>query len=204
MKQPRIVVFDVGNVLVDWNPRYLYRTIFPDDSAKMEWFLGNICTGSWNLEQDRGRSFKQAANELSQAHPEHQAAIHAFDLRWHETISGEITGTVEILAKLRQAGTPNYAITNFNQDKFRETKLRFPFLDGFKGTIVSGDERVVKPDAAIYELLLSRYSLDAADCIFIDDSLKNVEGARAVGMHAHHFETPDKLTKELRGFGFAA
>ena len=194
------VVFDIGNVLVHWEPRALYRKIFATE-AEVDWFITNVCNSAWNLEQDRGRSFAAAVREATARFPEHAEAIAAYDLRWHETVLGPIDGTVEILEDLRQRGTPLYAITNFNQDKFRETLERFAFLGVFRDIVVSGDERILKPDPAIYRLLLDRNGLAASSCVFIDDSGKNVRGAEAVGMKAIHFTTPDALRTELAGMG---
>jgi 2-haloacid dehalogenase len=193
------IIFDLGMVLISWDPRHVYRTIF-DDEAKMEWFLANICTNAWNLEQDRGRSFSEAVKQLSAQHPEYADEIAAYDKRWAEMVPGAISGSVDILEALHTKGVPLYAITNWNQDKFRETKLRFPFLNLFRDIVVSGDEKLIKPDAAIYEMCLKRNKLVAADCLFIDDSVKNVRGAEAVGMKAHHFTSPDALKVALKGF----
>jgi 2-haloacid dehalogenase len=194
------IVFDIGMVLIAWDPRHLYRKIF-DDEAKMEWFLAHVCTNAWNLEQDRGRSFAAAVKEATTRHPEFASEIAAYDERWIETIPGSIDGTVDILETLHKRRVPLYAITNFNQDKFRQTKLQFPFLNLFRDIVVSGDEKLVKPDPAIYELCLKRNKLAAADCLFIDDSEKNVQGAEAVGMKAHHFTSPEGLRLELKQLG---
>jgi 2-haloacid dehalogenase len=194
------IVFDIGMVLIAWDPRHLYRKIF-DDEAKMEWFLANICTNLWNVEQDRGRSFSEAVKLATAAHPEHADEIAAYDERWAEMIPGVISGTVDILETLHQRDVPLYAITNWNQDKFRETKLRFPFLNLFRDIVVSGDEKLIKPDPAIYQLCLKRNALTAGDCLFIDDSEKNVHGAEAVGMKAHHFTSPEGLKLELKRLG---
>jgi 2-haloacid dehalogenase len=194
------VVFDIGNVLVHWEPRALYRKIFASED-EVEWFIANVCNSDWNLEQDRGRSFAEAVREATARFPEHADAIAAYDLRWHETMPGPIDGTVGILEELRQRGTPLYAITNFNQDKFRETLERFAFLRTFRDIVVSGDERLLKPDPAIYRVLLERNGIDAAACVFIDDSEKNVRGAEAVGMKAIHFTTPQALRADLAGMG---
>ena len=192
------VVFDIGNVLVHWEPRALYRKFFATED-EVEWFLANVCNHDWNLEQDRGRSFADAVIEATARFPEHADAIAAYDLRWHETVLGPIDGSVAILEELKARGTPLYAITNFNQDKFRETVARFPFLRLFRDIVVSGDERVVKPDPAIYRLLMERNGLAAEACVFIDDSLNNVAGAKAVGMKAIHFTGPDALRTKLAG-----
>ncbi len=194
------VIFDLGMVLIKWDPRLLYRKIF-DDEAKVEWFLANVCNHDWNLEQDRGRNFSEAVKSLSAEHPTYAEEISAYDTRWHETIPGAIEGSVDILESLHKKNVPLYAITNWNQDKFRETKLRFPFLNLFRDIVVSGDEKLVKPDPAIYELCLKRNNLPAAECLFIDDSEKNVRGAEVVGIRAHHFTTPEKLKAALKGWG---
>lgn len=201
MKNPTIPVFDVGNVLLDWNPLYLYRKVF-GDPEKAEWFIANICTNAWNLEQDRGRSFPQAVQELSAQHPEWAHQIEAYDKRWQETLGGAISKSVAVLEDLRRICPKVYAITNFNDVKFSEAQAIFPFLQIFDDVVVSATERVIKPDPEIYHILLRRNGLKAGDCVFIDDSEKNVLGARAVGMHAIHFKNADQMADELRGFGF--
>ena len=194
------VVFDIGNVLVQWEPRALYRKIFATED-EVEWFIATVCNHDWNLEQDRGRSFADGVREATARFPQYADAIAAYDLRWHETVLGPIDGSVAILEELQARGTPLYAITNFNQDKFRESVERFAFLRLFRDIVVSGDERVLKPGAEIYRLLLARNGLDAAACVFIDDSAKNVTGAEAVGMKAIHFTTPEALRHDLTAMG---
>jgi len=202
-QKPTTVVFDVGNVLLRWDPRNLYRTIF-DDEDEMERFLSDVCTPHWNIEQDRGRDWDEAVALLATDFPAHEDSIRAFHHRWEETVSGPIHENVALLGRLRDAGVPNYCITNFSGPKFALSQARYPFLTGFDGIIVSGDERVLKPEPEIYNLLLARYDLKAGDCVFIDDSKANVEGARAVGMHAIHFVEPMDLAAELRSHGIAA
>ncbi|MBV9430401.1 MAG: HAD family phosphatase [Hyphomicrobiales bacterium] len=194
------VIFDVGNVLLDWNPRHLYRKLF-DDEERMEWFLANICTPAWNLEQDRGRSFPEAVRELILLHPEWEREIRAFDERWHEMIPGEIAGSIELLSTLKQRGIRLFALTNFSREKYEETFARFPFLREFEGVIVSGQERLLKPDAAIFRLLLERYACEASRCLFIDDSARNVEGARRIGMQALLFTGAADLERDLERLG---
>ncbi|GAU81600.1 HAD family phosphatase [Bosea sp. BIWAKO-01] len=194
------VVFDVGNVLIRWDPRHLYRELIPDE-ARMDWFMQNICTSAWNLEQDRGRSWAEAVAERVSAHPEWEREIRAFDERWHETVSGEIAESVAVLSDLKAKGEKVYAITNFSREKWDESVARFPFLGSFDGVVVSAHERLIKPDPAIYHVLLERYGLAADSCIFIDDSAKNIEGARHVGMQAVHFVEPIDLRATLRGLG---
>jgi 2-haloacid dehalogenase len=203
MKNPTIAVFDVGNVLIEWDPRHLYRKLFTD-AARMEWFLTEVCTNEWNVEQDRGRSFADAVAHLVAKHPDLAAEIRAYDERWPEMIPGEIRETVVLLETLRANGTRTFAITNFSSEKFPLAQRRFGFLNGFEGVVVSGEEKLLKPDPAIYRTLLDRHGLAAGDCLFIDDSPKNVDGARAVGMHAHHFTDPASLAAELKRSGFPA
>ncbi len=202
MREPTRVVFDVGNVLLHWDVRALYRTVF-DDEAEMQDFLTRILPPEWNLEQDRGRSWAEAEALQIARFPEHERNIRAFRARWRETITGEIEGTVAILRRLREKGVPLYAITNFAADTFVEAQERFPFLkDSFIDIVVSGVEQVIKPDPRIYKILLERQNLTAADCVFIDDSEKNVRGAADVGYHALHFTTPEKFAADLTALGF--
>lgn len=194
------VVFDVGNVLIRWDPRFLYRKLF-DDTAAMERFLAEVCNDAWNLEQDRGRTWAEAIAERVLLFPQHEALIRAYSERWHDMVPGEVEGSVAILERLRDAGVPLYAITNFSTEKFAEAQHRFPFLRRFRDVVVSGEERLLKPDPAIYRVLLDRNGLEAARCLFIDDSEKNVRGAEAVGMRAHHFRDAAGLAAELRARG---
>jgi 2-haloacid dehalogenase len=201
MPSPTTLVFDIGNVLVSWDPRNLYSKVF-DDPARMEWFLAEVCHNDWNLEQDRGRLFAEAVAERTAAFPHLEAEIRAYDERWPEMISGPIEGSVKLLEALRGRGDRVYAITNFSHEKFAVAQDLFPFLRGFDGIVVSGDERVIKPDPAIYRLLLDRYALAAQDCVFVDDSRANVEGALAVGMQAIHFTSPEAMIRDLQAMGF--
>jgi 2-haloacid dehalogenase len=201
-KKVTTVVFDIGNVLVAWDPRNLYRRYFAGREDEMEWFLKNICTPAWNIEQDRGRSFGEAVNLLMKEHPpQWHPMIRAFDEEWHATISGPIEGSVAILKKLKDNQVPVYAITNWNQHKFREALERFDFLKSFEGIVVSGDEGILKPERDIFELFFARYGIAPETAVFIDDSLHNVEGARAAGMHALHFTSPETLARDLRKLG---
>lgn len=200
MAQARVsaVVFDVGKVLIEWDPQHLYRKLIPEQAAR-DAFLAEICTTAWNLEQDRGRSWAAAVAERTALFPDHAALIRAYDERWQEMVPGEVPGSVALLEALRAAAVPLYAITNFSTEKFAESQQRFPFLARFRDVVVSGAERLLKPDPAIYRCLLDRNGLDAAACLFIDDSEKNVHGARAVGMQAHHFVDAAGLATALRG-----
>ena len=197
------VVFDVGTVLLDWDPRHLYRKIFADPT-EMEWFLANVCTPAWNMAQDKGRAWPKAEAEAITRHPGYAPQIRAFRARWHEMIAGSIAGTVAILDKLAAAGVPLYAITNFASDTFREARAKFEFFDHFGGAAVSGDLHILKPDPAIYHSLARNCGLDLTRCVFIDDVEQNVTGARAVGMTAIHFINPKQLAAELVPLGFLA
>jgi 2-haloacid dehalogenase len=194
------IVFDLGMVLIEWDPRHLYRKVFTDP-ARMEWFLANVCTPAWNLAQDGGRSFDDGVAEATARHPEFADEIAMFRDRWMEMVPGAIDGTVTILEELHSKGAALYAITNWNGDTFRATQNRFAFLNRFRDIVVSGDEKLIKPDPAIFHLLAKRNNIDLAHSIFIDDSLKNVKGAEAVGMKGHHFTAPESLRAELLRLG---
>jgi 2-haloacid dehalogenase len=195
------VVFDLGGVLIDWNPRYLYRKLFAGDEDAMEHFLAHVCNGPWNLAQDAGRSWAEAIEVLSADHPQHRPLISAYRERWDEMLNGPIDGTLEIVAELKDKGVPIYALTNWSAETFPIAKARYEFLGWFRDILVSGEEKLIKPDRRIYERLLSRNGLLAAESVFIDDALHNVEGARAAGMAAVHFQSPERLRADLVSAG---
>jgi 2-haloacid dehalogenase len=197
----RAVIFDLGGVLIDWDPRYLYRRLFEDDIAAMEDFLANVCTGEWNREQDAGRSFAEAEAEAAARHPDKIELIRAWASRFDEMIPGAIDGTVAILEELKQRAVPLYALTNWSAETFAGQPARFGFLDWFDGIVVSGRERLLKPDPRIFQLLLRRYGIEPVGAVFIDDALANVDGARALGIHGIHFTGPDDLRRELVALG---
>jgi 2-haloacid dehalogenase len=194
------IVFDLGMVLIDWDPRHLYRKVFTDP-ARMEWFLAHVCHGDWNLEQDRGRSFDDGVVEATGRFPDYANEIAMYRDRWSEMVAGAIDGSVAILEELHRKGVPLYAVTNWNGETFHATQKRFPFLDLFRDIVVSGDETVIKPDPAIFHILAKRNAIDLSKSMFIDDSLKNVLGAEAVGMTGHHFTSPESLRVALVGHG---
>ena len=193
---PRNVVFDIGNVLLRWDMRALYAKLI-DDPARLDWFLREVCTLRWHGTLDAGATYADAIADLIARHPAEAALIAAYDARWQETITGAIPETVALLQELRAKSVPTYAITNFPAEKWDETCALHPFLQGFDGVIVSGREGVTKPGAAIFRLLLERFSLEAQDCVFIDDMLANVEAARALGFHALRYTDPDTLRSAL-------
>ena len=192
----KAVVFDLGGVLIDWDPRYLYRKLLADEAA-VEEFLATVCTPEWNAEQDRGRPFAEGVAELAERHPEHAAAIAAYRQRWPEMLAGDLPGTVEALAELRAAGVPLYALTNWSAETFAITRERFEFLDWFDGLLVSGEERMTKPDPAFFQLLLDRFGLDPGATVFVDDAEANVAAARELGIDAVRFTGPGQLRREL-------
>lgn len=194
------VVFDLGGVLIDWDPRHLYRQLFDDHDA-MERFLADICSPQWNLQQDAGRPWREAVAELSARHPAHAALIAAYHARWLEMLAGEIPGSVAILHELRERGLRLYALTNWSHETFPVARERFPFLRWFEGILVSGEERLIKPDPAIFRLLLSRYGIAPQRAVFIDDAPHNVAGAAAEGLHAVRFRDAAQLRRDLVALG---
>jgi 2-haloacid dehalogenase len=192
----RAVVFDVGEVLIDWNPRYLYRKIF-DDKDRMEFFLTDVCHHDWNTRQDAGYPWDQAIAEKSTAFPEFESEIKAYRARWMEMVRGGVEGSVEVLYRLKKENWPLYAITNYNHETFDLSKQYYPFLNEFDGEIVSGEEKICKPDARIYQLLCERYDLDPKTCIFIDDRQENIDAAQAQGMTGILFENPEQMKTDL-------
>ena len=196
----QVVVFDLGGVLIDWNPRYLYRQLF-DDEAAMERFLAEVCHSAWNEEQDRGRTFADAVEEAAALYPEQRALIEAYHQRWDEMLAGPIAGTVSILAELKEAGCELHALTNWSAEKFPIARERYTFLDWFATILVSGEARLIKPDPRIFQLLLERVGRAADACVYIDDNARNVEAAAALGFEAIHFGSPEQLRDELVGLG---
>jgi 2-haloacid dehalogenase len=192
----QVVVFDLGGVLIDWNPRYLYRQLIADEAA-MELFLGEVCHSGWNEEQDRGRTFAAAIEEAVARHPAERALIEAYHHRWEEMLAGPIEGTVAVLAELKDAGRELHALTNWSAEKFPIARGRYDFLTWFESILVSGEHGLIKPDPKIFELLLERIGRRAGDCIYIDDNPKNVEAAAALGFDAIRFDSPEQLRRDL-------
>jgi len=194
---PRIVVFDVGGVLIDWDPENLYRQLIPDDASRA-YFLTHITPRIWNAHQDLGlHSWADAVAQRIALYPDHAELIRAYDTRWPDMVVGAIEGTVSIKRQLRAAGVPVYAITNYSAEKWALSQELYPFLREFDGVVVSAHEKMVKPDPAIYRLLCQRYGLNATECIFIDDLKANIDAAKAVGMNGHVFTSPDNLRETL-------
>jgi len=192
------IVFDLGGVLIDWNPEYVFLKEFRGDRKKMNWFFENICTSTWNEQQDAGYSLEQATLERIALFPEHERLIRMYYGEWEQMLGYELTGTVEILKKLHQSPDYTiYALTNWSGETFPVARQKFHFLSWFEGIVVSGDEKLVKPDPEIYKLLLDRYDLDAKNCVFIDDRADNVQAAVDLGFKGIQFSNDHQLFKEL-------
>jgi 2-haloacid dehalogenase len=194
------VVFDLGGVLVDWDPRHLYRTLIPDE-AERERFLTEICTTEWHRRHDAGRPFAEGVAELVARHPEHRELIEAWPDRFAEMVPGPIHDTVQVLADVVALGDPVYALTNWSHEAWPMARERFEFIEWFDGVVVSGHEGVLKPDRAIYDRLIERYGLVRSRTVFIDDWDVNVDGARTAGLQALQFTTAAALREDLRALG---
>lgn len=195
-----VVVFDLGGVLIDWNPRYLYRQLF-DDAEAMERFLSEVCSPEWNERQDAGRPWREAVADLVAQHPDQAAMITAYHERWPEMLSGDITDSVEVLKELEAHGLRLYALTNWSHETFPVARKLFSFLDWFDGIVVSGEEKLIKPDPAIFHRLLTRYDITPSRAVYIDDSPRNVAGAADVGLRALRFVDADRLREDLIALG---
>ena len=196
------IVFDLGGVLVDWDPKYLYSKVFNGDHKRMNFFLSEVCTPEWNVEQDAGRSLAEATQILVEKFPDHENHIRLFYDRWSEMIRGSVRGTVTLLEELKKKDAHNlYALTNWSAETFPVALERFDFLGHFQGIVVSGEEKTRKPFPKIYEILFERYSLDPGTSVFIDDSRPNVKTATELGMIGIHFSHPEQLSSDLRSLG---
>jgi 2-haloacid dehalogenase len=187
-------------VLIEWNPRRLYRQIF-ESEEQVEWFLQNVCTHAWNLEQDRGRSWEEGIAEAVSRHPGWRPQIEAYHQRWEETMGGAIEGTVAVLAELKQAQVPVFALTNWSAQTYLRAEACFEFLEWFQEILVSGREGVVKPEPEIFHLMAERAGLPLERLVFIDDSQRNIDAAAGLGMTALRFTGAEKLREELKGLG---
>lgn len=200
------VVFDLGAVLIDWDPRHLYRSMFagPDAEAEMEHFLATVCTPEWNAEQDRGRTIAEATATLCEKHPEHAELIEAYYGRWDEMLGEPIEGTVAIARELKSGGVRLVALSNWSAETFPRARHRLTFLDDFDGVLVSGAVGLIKPDPAIFELFVERHAVDPEHAVFVDDSAKNVAAAAEAGFDAIQFHSPAQLRADLRERGLLA
>jgi 2-haloacid dehalogenase len=194
------IVFDFGGVLMDWNPRYLYRKLFNGNTHAMESFLTEINFFEWNAQQDKGRPFAAGVVELTKQFPQYADLILAYDERWEESIAGPIQSTVNILNELKQAGYRLHGLSNWSEEKFRIVREKYEFFNWFETIIVSGGVKLVKPDPRIYTLFLKRIGQIASECLLIDDSEANIAIARQLNFKTIQYLSSDLLKKELVGF----
>lgn len=204
MENISAIIFDLGGVLIDWNPDYVFDKVF-GDKEKKKYFFANICTSEWNEEQDAGRSLKEATELLVNRHPEWKEYIEAYYGRWEEMLGGEIPETVEILRQLKEQNKYKlYALTNWSAELFPIALQRYEFLHWFDGRVVSGEEKMRKPFPEFYRVLLNRYNLQPHETVFIDDNLRNVKAAEAIGIRGIHFQSPQALKEALQKEGILA
>jgi 2-haloacid dehalogenase len=196
------VVFDLGGVLLDWDPRYVYRSVF-EDPADMEDFLARICSADWHRAHDLGADVSTSCERLARTHPDHRDAIMTWADRYEEMVAGQFDETVAVLADVVATGLPCYALSNMEPDAFRVRLDRFPFLGWFDGYVISGIEGVAKPDRRIFELLIDRFGLDPAATVFVDDSAANVATAGSLGLRALRFTSAQRLRQDLAALGVA-
>ncbi|MEK7226116.1 MAG: HAD family phosphatase [Bacteroidota bacterium] len=197
MPEINAIIFDLGGVLIDWNPRYVYRTVF-DSEEKTEWFLQNICTLDWNEKQDAGYLIVTAVEEKVAEFPEWEKEIRIYYNRWTEMLKGPLDATVELFRQLKDSNRYKlYALTNWSAELFPVALERYDFLHWFDGRVVSGEEKTRKPFPEIYQRLLERYNVNAGEVLFIDDSLRNIQAAEVLGIRGIHFQSPGQLKDEL-------
>lgn len=190
------IIFDFGGVLLDWNPRYLYKSYFNNDE-EMEHFLADICNGEWNIKQDAGRPFAEAVKELQAKFPEYAEAIQMYDDDWEKMLKCELPESIDLLKELKFMGYGIYGLTNWSAEKIGYAFANYSFFSLFDGIVVSGVEKVVKPDRKIYEILLERYSLKPGECVFIDDNQDNVDMAKVLGINAIRFDNIGNVKEHL-------
>lgn len=198
IKKTPAIVFDFGGVLINWDPRNLYKRFFPDQPQAMEDFLTEIHFMEWNAQQDKGRTFAEGVAIHSAQFPQHAHLIRAYYENWKESITGSINGTVEILHALKQKKYNLYGLSNWSTETFPIVCDEFPFLNLFNGIILSGEVKLIKPDYAIYELCLKMTGAPADDCLFIDDSQANINTAKEMGFDTIRFTSPENLKSELQ------
>jgi HAD superfamily hydrolase (TIGR01509 family) len=198
--RPKAVIWDIGNVMVRWDPRTLYSKIFPDP-AERERFLTSVCTMDWHLAHDLGVTFAANRAPLLKRHPEHAAAIHAWEDRWWEMFSGPIPETEAAIEALHAAGVPQYGLSNMSDEVLDGICALSPAFGRLKDIVISAETAIMKPDPRIYRQACERFGLAPDEAFFVDDSEKNIAGARALGFHVHHFTDPAALRPALETAG---
>ena len=199
--QIKVIIFDFGNVLLEWNPRYVYRRFFPDDPDGIERFLEEVKFMEWNLLQDKGRAFVEGVTSLSKEFPHYSHLIQAFHDHWVESLGDSIDGTIEIMKELKQAGYPLYGLSNWSAETFPYARQKHNFFDLFDDMVISGEVGHVKPHPEIFQILLDRIGRHAEECLFIDDSLANIEQAQKMAFAAVHFQSPEQMRGALHTLG---
>jgi 2-haloacid dehalogenase len=195
----KAIIFDLGNVLIDWNPLHVFNDTYFDSLEKRDFFMNHICTMDWNEQQDEGRSIVEATMELLEKFPDWEQPIRDYYGRWTEMLGGPIAESVEIFRQIKESGNYKiYALTNWQAGLFDIALVRYNFLYWFDGRVVSGEEKMKKPAPEFYQLLLNRYNLKADEALFIDDNLRNIKAAEALGIRSIHFQLPAQLNTELR------
>ncbi|MDA7570481.1 HAD family phosphatase [Flavobacteriaceae bacterium] len=197
----KTIIFDLGGVLIDWSPEYLYLDIFEGDRVKMNAFFEQVCTMDWNENQDAGYPLSKATEDRIALFPEYETLIKIYYGRWEEMLGEAMTGSVQILKKL--INDPKFrvvALTNWSAETFPVALKRFDFLHWFEGIVVSGTEKTRKPYPEIYQITLDRFNIAPSETLFIDDNLRNIKGAEAIGINGIHFSTPEKLIIDLNNF----
>ena len=201
MTNIKTIIFDLGSVLIDWNPAYVFDTLITDDERR-QFFFEHVCPYSWNVEQDAGRTFEDATNERLALFPDWENEIRAYYGRWEEMLGGPIQPTVDVFKTLKDKGLYQIvALTNWSHESFPIAFERYDFLGWFDGIVVSGVEKTRKPFLPIYQILLERYNVEPTTAVFIDDSLPNIEAARSLGIHGIHFQSAAQLQKDLQNLG---
>ncbi|NOT52891.1 MAG: HAD family phosphatase [Chitinophagaceae bacterium] len=198
MPEIKTIIFDLGGVLIDWNPKYVFDENYFESLEKRDHFFAHICTMEWNEQQDAGKLIADSTNELILQHPEWERSIRDYYGRWKEMLKGPINETVEVFRQLKESSKYKfYALTNWSAELFPVALERFDFLQWFDGIVVSGEEKTRKPFPEIYQLLLNRYTIKADEALFIDDSFRNIKGAEALGINTVHFLSAEQLKPEL-------
>lgn len=196
----KAIIFDYGNVLLEWNPRFIYDRYFPDDPEGMEHFFKEVNFAEWNMQQDKGRPFKEGIAVLSREFPHYSHLIQAYHDLWIDSVGGAIAGTVDILKRLKQAGYPVYGLSNWSAETFPHMRERHDFFDLFNDMVISGEVGHVKPEPQIFQILLDKIGKRAEECLFIDDSLANIQQAQKLGFATILFQSPQQLESSLRDF----
>lgn len=197
--KPSAVVFDIGNVIIGWNPRNLYENHF-DDKDELTWFLDEVVNLKWHTEHDRGLSFAEGCERRVKQFPKYEKQIHLFNSHWRQTITGPINGTVALIKRLAGGGVPLFALSNYSAEKFPQMLEEFTFMELFKDIVISGSVGSVKPESEIFELAMEKFNLSEGQALFVDDRQENISAGERFGLIPHHFTTPENLEADLKHY----